>query len=418
VGLYIRPKTVGVWPFRLTIGRSRVGWKVNVGVPGCRLVKDPRRGWEYQLGGRRSYWYRELGGRRVSPSSAAARSRGSGGPPAQSQGSEILLEDVTGAGATELVASPEVPDADALVAELNAAGGRWRWWPAGVLATVAVVGALAVGRLGVDWSSLALLAGGVAVTVWLALRDLGRRSVVVLYELEDDDLWSASLVSAWRRLGLASMMRLALRTRVVGRSAVVSCPLEGPQAEWFQSLVEAWRGLTGVTALWRVRASGRLDPFQSRENGGRETQDGRVLVGVGLKGSGILVTNVEVPSVIDEDGERDHELYFLPDVVLIREGAHFAAMSYAALEVEWQSVRFVEDDGVPVPGDAESLGTTWKYITVKGEPNLSYTRQNRPLPVMRYGRMELRSESGLRWILFSSQAEVARCAVERLRSTG
>jgi hypothetical protein len=328
------------------------------------------------------------------------------------------MEDVTGAGATELVAPLGVPEADALVAELNAAGGKWRWWPAGVLATVAVVGAIAVGRLGVGWSSLALLAGGIAVTVWLALRDLGRRSVVVLYELEDDDVWSASLVSVWRRLGLASMMRLALRTRVVGHSAVVSRPLEGPQAEWFQSQVEAWRKLTGVTALWRVRASGRLDPFQSRENGGRETKEGRVLVGVGLKGSGILVTNVEVPSVIDEDGERDHELYFLPDVVLIREGAHFAAMSYAALEVEWRSVRFVEDDGVPVPGDAESLGTTWKYITVKGEPNLSYTKQNRPLPVMRYGRMELWSESGLRWILFSSQAEVARCVIESLRSAG
>jgi hypothetical protein len=408
VGLRIRKKTVRIALFRAEVSKSSTGWKIKVGVPCLRLAKD-QRGWWLQLGGRHDHFEVPLGRRQAPPAKAW---------PAPQDSDKIVMEDATGAGATELPPVAEVLGTDGLVARLNQAARRWALWPVALLATVGVVGALmANGRLGTDSTAIAVLAG-LAVTVWLALRDLARTSVVVLYELESAEAeWSASLINVRRRLGIASMVRLALRTHGGRRSIVVSLSLEGSQAEWFAALVKAWRPLMEVTALWRIRRSGRLDALQRKANGGREFRDDRVPVGVALKACGVLVTNVEVPSLVDENDGREHQLYFLPDRVLARTGTRFAAMSYATLQADWQAMEFVEDEVVPVPRDSDHIRMTRKYVNLKdGEPDKRHTKDNPSWPVMLYGRIEFTSDAGLKWILVSSQAEVAKRVVDAIRS--
>ena len=52
------------------------------------------------------------------------------------------------------------------------------------------------------------------------------------------------------------------------------------------------------------------------------------------------------------------------------------------------------------------VGQTWQYVNVKGGPDRRY-KNNRVLPIMRYGTLEFASGHGLQWQLQVSRADAA-----------
>ncbi len=99
-----------------------------------------------------------------------------------------------------------------------------------------------------------------------------------------------------------------------------------------------------------------------------------------------------------------HALHFLPDRLIVRDGRRFSDVSYAALDANYGPGRFIEEGRVP--RDAQQVDTTWRFVNVKGGPDRRY-KNNRRLPVMLYGNIELASQSGLHWHLQCSSAEAA-----------
>ncbi|MBF4623694.1 DUF4236 domain-containing protein [Clavibacter sp. VKM Ac-2872] len=336
MGIYVR-KSVKAGPFRFTA--SRAGVNVSAGIPGFRAGSGPRG--NYVSVNAAGLSYRATG---------AFPARGAGRPVAAPyQPSAVLMEDVTGADALELAPT----DGDDLVQQLNEAAGRQRWaWLVVVVCVVA--GAVALPYGAVVW--------GLAVPLcwWLFARDAARRTVAVIYDVDDD------------------------------------------AAAWFEALVSAWTPSGPAERIWRTTTSGKVrTTHQHKINAGAGEIVRRMTARTDAAGTKHLATNVAVPSVT----VGDSALHFLPDRILIRDGKHFATVTYGELVVTAVPERFIEDPG-PLASDAQKVGETWRYVNVKGGPDRRF-KNNTVLPIMRYACLHLTSPRGLSWILQMSRFEAA-----------
>ena len=344
MGFYVR-KSVRAGPFRFNLSKSGLG--VSAGVPGFRVGTGPRG--NYVHAGRNGVYYRaSLGPSRAqhrSPQAAAGRVPAHAAPPLIA---EVLLEDATGASATELV--PTGPGD--LVEQLNEASRRVPLSPFLLAAMfAALVAKPAVGGV--------VFIVALPVLVWLWLRDRARRKVVAFFDVNDD------------------------------------------VAVWFQRVVDALASAGRVSNIWRINASGRVTTtYQQKVNAGASTLINRAGVRLGSAGPKILATNITVPTI--SCGRR--ALHFLPDRVLVSDGRRFSDVAYSALRVSASPTRFIETDRVP--RDSRQVDTTWRFVNKGGGPDRRFNN-NRKLPIMLYGRLELASPTGLHWTLDVSQPDVA-----------
>jgi hypothetical protein len=322
---------------------SKSGVGVSVGVPGFRVGTGPRG--NYIRAGKGGVYYRAtLGGsRRPSSSPGVAHT-----PPPVIGGS-VPMEDVTGVSAGELVPT----GGDDLVAQLNEAGSRVPLgWPT-LLAVL--IGAAAIRGVG----AIVVLVLGLPLSLWLYQRDGARRSVVAFYDVEDD------------------------------------------HARWFTTLVDTFESLAEMSAAWRVNASGRVQStYQYKVNSGASEIIKRVDAKRTVKGPHLLATNIAVPTI--ESGRQ--ALHFLPDRLLIRDGKRFSDVNYGTLAADYNAQRFIESGRVP--RDGQQIDTTWQYVNVKGGPDRRF-KDNKQLPVMLYGQVDLSASSGLHWLIECSRAPLA-----------
>lgn len=344
MSFYVR-KSVKAGPFRFNLSKSGVG--VSVGVPGFRVGSGPRGNYVRVGGGGVQY-------RSTLRSTGAEEPAWS--PPPPPPVADVLMEDVTGASAAELV--PTGPGD--LVDQLNQAAGRWRIfpWALGLLILVLlarpVVGAI-------------LLLPGIPGLVWLWYQDRARRTVVAFYDVND------------------------------------------AAAEWFQRLLDAMEGLAANDAVWRVNASGNVQTtYQYKVNAGATTIVSRSNAKVSQDPPPVLATNIAVPSITA--GKAG--VFFLPDRVLVREGKRFSDASYRDLNLAAGVLRFTESGRVP--RDAQQIDTTWQYVNVRGGPDRRF-KDNRQYPVMLYGEFVVATSGGLFWLLHCSRPPAAESTIRTLQ---
>lgn len=107
-------------------------------------------------------------------------------------------------------------------------------------------------------------------------------------------------------------------------------------------------------------------------------------------------------------------LLLLPDQLLIWDGRTLAGVPYEHLRAEASATRFIEEESVP--SDTRILDTTWRYVNKHGGPDRRFS-DNRELPVVEYGGLQLSTGSGLRIFLNCSTvlpAVQAAAALEEL----
>ncbi|MQA98269.1 MAG: DUF4236 domain-containing protein [Streptosporangiales bacterium] len=331
MGFYLHA-SLRAGPFRFTM--SRAGMGVSAGVPGFRVGAGPRGHYVHMGGG--AVHYRSMNG-------APVRADHPYVPPGPTS-SPVVTHDVTGASIQQLVSVAP----SELLSQLQAAARRIAIWP---FATVLLL--IASGFLG-KWAWLLLGIGAFGV-IWLALRDRATRSVVVMYDVNDE---------AARR---------------------------------FDDIVEAIGGLQRLGGFWHVTAAGSVrTTHQYKVNAGASTVLARQAASAHMKGPKNLVTNVAIPTLTA--GSRS--LHFLPDRVLIREGNRFADLPYQQLCVTAHPITFIEPG--TVPRDGRIVDMTWRFVNVKGGPDRRF-KNNRQIPVMEYGRLTIFNQYGLHLIWDASQ---------------
>ncbi len=174
--------------------------------------------------------------------------------------------------------------------------------------------------------------------------------------------------------------------------------LEEDALKRYGTLLSAFETLSRTHRIWRVTSQGRAD---AKYNAGAGTTVTRVSATVSPNAPAFLETNVAVWRL----GLSDQDLYFLPERILVYQGSQVGAVSYSDLQVTFGETRFVEDSAPPT--DAKTVGQTWKYVNRDGGPDRRFS-SNPVLPIALYGDIELRSATGMRFVLQVSNLEYGR----------
>ena len=94
------------------------------------------------------------------------------------------------------------------------------------------------------------------------------------------------------------------------------------------------------------------------------------------------------------------KLVFLPDKLFVFQSGKIGALNYSDVTTEVRGQRYIEEEAVPK--DAKVVDHTWKYVNKSGGPDKRF-KDNKKLPVCLYGKLFVRSDSGLNTeIMFSN----------------
>jgi Protein of unknown function (DUF4236) len=335
-------RSVKAGPFRFNLSPHGLG--VSAGVKGFRVGLAGPRGHYIRMGGGGVY-YRKSFNRR--PSRAAPAAVPSRRPPTPSDPAAGPQIDLLGTSVVELDDATE----SEMVADLNNASR-----PAPLAA---------VGR-----ALLFLLIVTSPLAWWLQRRDRLRRTVVAMYDFDD----------------------------------------ESSAAHVFQSVIDAFRGIQGADRAWMSTSAQHLVTTQQRKvHAGAAELVSRAALSRHVKGPKHLRSNIDTPSL--EAGKRG--VYLLPDQMLIRDGKAFAAFPYHEVEMALGLTTWIESGSVPA--DSERVGTTWQFANARGGPDRRY-KNNRQLPEMQYAQVVLATPNGSQcWCLVSS-VPAARAFFEVLQA--
>jgi hypothetical protein len=220
----------------------------------------------------------------------------------------------------------------------------WPWLLGSGLATSAYVASLPDGQP----FAVALVIITLAASALFAYRDVQRKAVVVMYDLDNDTVETfKAFAEEFDKIGLAQRIR---HIDTMDRTS-------------------DWKHNAGATRLITSRS-----------------------VQLSYNPPKVVKTNISVPAII---GGRQN-VYFFPDVVLVTEGNRTGAVSYKQLSLSWNTVKFIEEDGVP--SDSEVIGYTWRFVNKKGGPDRRFNN-NRQIPEVLYQEMNIEGPGNLRKVL-------------------
>jgi hypothetical protein len=338
VGFYIR-KSVSAGPFRFNLSRSGVG--ISVGVKGFRVGSGPRGNYVHM--GRGGLYYRaSLGGARRS---VGPRTRGPNNPVLPTLPPMVVdpLRSVETGNVLEMVPS----NGSDIVRQINEKMARMRLWPwmlgCGLLCSAALML-----QPNAQPFALALVICTAVLSILLAYVDIQRKTVVIMYDLNDD------VISSLNKF-----------------------------AQEFDKIASA-------RAVWNVDTAGRT--YDWKRNAGASHLITRKRATFGYNVPSVIKTNMELPSIV---GGRQ-SVYFFPDVILITENNSVGAISYEEFNIYWNNTVFIEND--MVPADARVVGHTWRYVNKTGGPDRRFNN-NRQIPEVLYQEMELQGSGGFRKLL-------------------
>lgn len=98
-------------------------------------------------------------------------------------------------------------------------------------------------------------------------------------------------------------------------------------------------------------------------------------------------------------------------VVVFQTEQQFAILELPQVQIRFELSKFQEEEAIPA--DAESFGVTWKYSNRDGTPDRRYA-DNPSIPVVAYGKLDFRSNTGLAESYMFSHARAAADFCDRL----
>jgi hypothetical protein len=164
--------------------------------------------------------------------------------------------------------------------------------------------------------------------------------------------------------------------------------------------------LASSAALWHIFYAARTTDWKT--NAGASSLIKRTAIGVRLRSLNGIELNVEAWSI----PVGPQQLLFLPDRLLVWDGARVAGVPYEKLTVRVAPSRFIETE--TLPPDARTVGETWRFVNKNGGPDRRFSN-NRRLPILEYGEVEFLTEAGLRVVLQVSRIDAARSAAAALQ---
>lgn len=158
-------------------------------------------------------------------------------------------------------------------------------------------------------------------------------------------------------------------------------------------IITAWDTLNNCSALWQILQTG--DVLNKKIHAGASTLVNRKNFKIIEKAPFYLKTDIRIIQV----KLHKETLVFLPDKVIVIKGSKIGAISYDDIHIDTSYTNFIETS--TVPKDTEIIDYTWEKVNKNGTPDKRY-KNNRQLPICKYGVIKLYSNSGLNIILYCS----------------
>ncbi|MGH7485572.1 MAG: DUF4236 domain-containing protein, partial [bacterium] len=332
MAFYLR-KSVAVGPFRFNLSGSGVG--MSVGVRGLRVGSGPR-GNYVRIGRGGVYYQQTFHVPANSHVHAPAVPRVLPSPHVPDW-THAPLEQIASANAAQIVDS----SSEQLLAELREKRATMPLLP------LAIIGAALLLILAIvlpGWAFPLLLIVAIVAIVAARRRDLLRKTTVILYDFTADVEESFRVFAQWA-------------------DEISSC-----------------------RRAWHIAAEGRV--YDRKYHAGAASLVQRNQTTLLSAAPPLVRTNVPVLSIAA--GARS--LYFLPDHLLVYDGANIGAVSYRSIDLTVIRQRFIEDTGVPA--DAIVVDYTWRYVNKSGGPDRRFNNNPR-IPICIYDELHFRTPSGL-----------------------
>jgi hypothetical protein len=356
MGFYLR-KSISVGPLRFNLSKSGIG--VSAGVTGLRFGVGPRGNYVHM--GRGGLYYRAT----LPPLSSSRKSPAQPPTPISPRipsGTHAPLEEIESADVSKIVDS----SSRELLNELNRKRAKARLWPIVAIASAVVLGAGVSSNWPAWLLALSVLVG--AAGVYAAhTRDALGKTVVLFYDFDPD------MEAAYAQLHAAA-------------SQLANC-----------------------AATWHIEASGKV--HDRKYHAGASDLVRRKSTSIRKAEPPYVKTNIETVAV----GVGRQTLHFFPDRVLVYDQNGVGAIGYQELRIDVGATRFVENESVP--RDAEVIDRTWKYVNRSGGPDKRF-KDNKELPVCRYEKITLSSQSGLNEVLQLSRCGFGRSLADAISLLG
>jgi hypothetical protein len=162
-----------------------------------------------------------------------------------------------------------------------------------------------------------------------------------------------------------------------------------PALEAFTRLAEAHRRLGRAARVWDVTSSVKTDRREQRTSATSAVT--RTPISLQVAGSAIIASRWPGLTIGNANGE---DMQLFPGLCLVQRahGGDYALIDLREMRVEFRSTNFIEDEAVP--RDAEVIEHTWAKVNLDGSPDRRF-RDNRQIPIVRYGRLDFVSRSGV-----------------------
>jgi tetratricopeptide (TPR) repeat protein len=204
------------------------------------------------------------------------------------------------------------------------------------------------------------------------------------------------------------ILGLAAYRDIMVKSIVVLYNLENDAKNAYSKLHDEFERLAACSKLWHVEATGNVR--DSKYYAGATSLLTRKSISLSKGKIPFIKTNIDVPQI--PVGKQF--LAFMPDRLLVFESRAVGAVAYNDLEIDIEERPFIEDN--TVPRDAKVIDYTWKYVNKKGGPDKRF-KDNRQIPVALYEEIHFKSSAGLNELIQVSKTNVGesfRLAVQQL----
>lgn len=174
------------------------------------------------------------------------------------------------------------------------------------------------------------------------------------------------------------------------------------QAEPYFRMRDQFAAMSECAAIWDIKLHQGTDKFHERTTA--EMRVGRQRVDFSLDNCELIQWEQRVPHLRNAKGG---ELFLYPGFILYRAAREaFSVIDFHDVRPTAAPVEFQEVE--TVPNDAAVIGQTWIKANKDGSRDRRFVN-NRPIPIVRYALLALKSESGL-WeeFMFSNPERLDR----------
>ena len=156
----------------------------------------------------------------------------------------------------------------------------------------------------------------------------------------------------------------------------------------FSRLTDAFAQLARSSKIWDTVSHMAINQFAERTLAARAVE--RKLVQFRLGRCTVIQSDWQVPHLENANGG---DIYLFPLFVVYFAGEQsFALLEYQDVQFINSATRFHEEDGVPA--DSRVVAKTWARTNKDGSPDRRF-KDNYEIPVAEYGKIVLRSSTGL-----------------------